>query len=90
MARERTITGILHLCKELKKEELFRKYGKEALNFYENVWEVKQAEMKDLEMEKFLHDMIQLASSTGDYERKKCYDEVYQVSIPLGKLYNGV
>ena len=88
LARERTINGILYLCKELNKEEMFRKYGKEALSFYENVWEVKQAEMKDLEMEKFLDRIKQLASLTGDYERKKCYDEAYQVSIPLGKLKN--
>ena len=88
VARERTITGILHLCKELKKEEMFRKYEKEALSFYENVWEVRHAEMKDLEMETLLHHIKQLASSTGDYEREKCYDEAYQVSIPLGKLQN--
>ena len=94
--RERTIIGILQLCKELKKEEMFRTYGKEALrfygketlSFYENVWEVKEAEMKDLEMEKFLHHIKQLASSSGEYERKKCYDEAYQVSIPLAKLKN--
>ena len=86
VAREKTISGILHLCKELKKEEMFRKYGKEALSFYENVWEVRQSEMKDSEMEKLLRRIKQLASSTGDYERKKCYDEAYQVSIPLGKL----
>ena len=86
VAREKTISGILHLCKELKKEEMFRKYGKEALSFYENIWEVRQSEMKDSEMEKLLRRIKQLASSTGDYERKKCYDEAYQVSIPLGKL----
>ena len=88
LVRERTITGILKLCKELNKEEMSRKYGKEALFFYENVWEVKQAEMKNLEKEKFLYHIKQLASSIGDYERKKCYDEAYQVSIPLAKLKN--
>jgi len=33
VARERTITGVLRLCKELKKDEMFRRYGNEALSF---------------------------------------------------------
>ena len=80
-ATERTIDGILQLCKELKKEEMFRRYGKEALSFYENLWELKQAEMKPPEMKKLLRKARQLASSIGDRERKKCYDEAYQVSM---------
>ena len=82
-ATERTIDGILQLCKELKKEEMFRRYGKEALSFYENVWELKQAEMKPPDMKKLLRKARQLASSIGDHERKKCYDEAYQVSMAV-------
>ena len=80
---ERTISGILQLCKELKKEEMFRRYGKEALSFYENIWKLKQAEMRIPQMKKFLRDIKQLATSIGDHEREKCYDKAYQVSIPL-------
>ena len=79
---EQTISGILQLCKELKREEMLRRYRKEALIFYENLWELKQAEMEPLEMKKFLRYLKQLASSIGDHERKKCYHEAYQVSIP--------
>lgn len=41
VVREKIIFGIFYLCKEFKKEEMFRKYGKEVLSFYENVWEVR-------------------------------------------------
>ena len=79
VAREKIIKGILQLCKELKKEEMFRRYGKEALNFYEHTWEVKHAEMRPRDKKKFLRDMKQLASSIGDHEREKAY----QVSCPM-------
>ena len=81
VARERTITGILQLCKELKKEETFRRYGEEALSFYENVWEMKQATMEPSEMEKFLLDAKQLASSIGDHERERIYYKALQVCL---------
>ncbi len=81
VARERIIIGILQLCKELKKEEMFKKYGKEALSFYENVWEVKQAEMKPPEMKKFFLDRKELALSIGDHEREKVYNEEIQVGF---------
>ncbi len=80
VARERIICGILQLCKELGKEEMFRRYGKEALSFYDNVREVKQAEMKPPEIEKILRECKELASSIGDHEREKVYDEELQVS----------
>ena len=83
VARERIINGILQLCKELKKEDMFQAYGKEALRFHENIWEVKQAKMRPREMKKFLCDIRQLASSIGDQEREKCYDEAYQVSFSM-------
>ena len=79
VARERMINGILQLCKELKKKEMFRRYGEEALKFYENKWEVKQVEMKPPEMKRFLRECKELASSVGDHERKKVYDEALQV-----------
>ena len=85
VARERMINGILQLCNELKKNEMSRRYGEEALNFYEKVWEVKQSDMKLSEMKKFLGGIKQLASSTGDDEREKCYHEAYQVSFLMPK-----
>ena len=78
VATERIINGILQLCKELNKEEWFRRDGKETLSFYENVW--KQAEIKPAEMEKFLHDIKQLATSI---EKEKVYDEALQVGFNL-------
>ena len=89
MARERMINGILQLCKELKKEDMFQAYGKEALRFYENihVWEEKQAKMRPREMKKFLRNMKQLASSIGDQEREKCYHEAYQVSFSMPQRF---
>ena len=81
VARERTITAILKLCKELKKKELFRRYGNEALNFYDNVWEVKQATMELPSMKQFLFEVKQLASSMGDHERKNFYDKALQVGF---------
>ncbi|KAJ7370320.1 hypothetical protein OS493_033116 [Desmophyllum pertusum] len=74
VGRERTIKGILQLCRDLKKVEMFRRYGKEALSFYEEVWEVKQATMKPPEMKKFLRNIKQLASSIGDHQRERLYD----------------
>ena len=85
VARERMINEILQLCKELKKTEMFRRYGKEALIFYENTWEVQQAKMRRPEMKKFLRDMKQLASSIEDQEREKYYREVNQVSFPMSQ-----
>ncbi|KAL9961847.1 hypothetical protein ACROYT_G030874 [Oculina patagonica] len=78
VAMEQTINGILQLSKELNKQEMFRRYGEEALNFHEILWEVKQTKMKAPEMEKFLRDIKELASSIGDHEREKCYHEAYQ------------
>ena len=82
VARERTITGIFRLCKELKKEEMFR-YGKEALSFYEYVWEVKQAMMEPPQMKQFFFDITQVASSIGDHERANIYNKALQVAFCL-------
>ena len=78
VSRERTITGMVQLSKEM----LIR-HGNEALSFYENTWELKQAEMKPPEMEKFLHDVKQLASCIGDHEREKVYGKALQVDFYL-------
>ena len=80
-ARERTITGILQLCEELKKEKMLRSYRNEALSFYEKVWEEKQATMEPMEMEKLLIQVKQLASSIGDRERENIYDKALQVCL---------
>ena len=86
VARERVITGILRLCKELKKEEMLRRYGNEALSFFENVWEVRQATMEPSQMKQFLFDAKHLASSIGDHERENIYDKALEVGVSL--LYN--
>ena len=80
VAKERTIKGILQLCHELRKEKVRRRYGKEALIFYERLWEVKHAEMKPPVMKKFLREIIDLASSVRDHEREKLYRDTLQVS----------
>ncbi|KAJ7370313.1 hypothetical protein OS493_033108 [Desmophyllum pertusum] len=85
VGRERTINGILQLCMELKQLAMFRRYGKEALSFYEDVWEVKQATMKPPEMKKFLRKIKQLASSIGDHKSEILYDEALQTLIKTGK-----
>ena len=87
VARERTINGILQLCKELKKTEMFRRYGREALVFYENTWEVTRGDMRPPDMKKFLRDIKELASSIGDQEREKHYLEVSQVSFPMAQWF---
>ena len=79
VTRERTIAKILQLCEELKKEEMLKRYRKEALSFYENLWELKQSTMEPTEMEKLLLHVKQLASSTGDHERESIYDKALQV-----------
>ena len=86
VARERTINGILCLCKELKKEQTFRRYGKEALSFYENVWEVKQALMEPHEMKQLLFDVKQIAAAIGDHEKENFYHKAFKVGFCLLKI----
>lgn len=83
LAKEETINGILQLCKELNKEEMFKRYGKEALLFNEELWEVRQAKMNAREKKTFLRNIKEIASSIGDHEREKCYHEAYQVSVQI-------
>ena len=79
-ARRRTINGILHLCQELEKKELGKRYGKEALRFNERLWELEYAEMEPSTIQGFLREIKDLASLVGDLERVKIYDDVLQVS----------
>ena len=79
-ARKRTIDGILHLCQELEKKELGKRYGKETLRFNERLWELEYAEMEPSTMEGFLCEIKDLASLVGDLERVKIYDDALQVS----------
>ena len=80
LARERTIRGILQLCKELNREKLYRRFAKEALIFYEDLWREKIEEMDARMIKKFLREIKDLASSVRDYERERHYQAVYQVS----------
>ena len=82
VAREKMIQGILKLCKKLKKKELCRRYKEEALSFYERLWEIKHAEMTEMqpaEMEAFLNENKRLASAIRDHERVKVYRDALQV-----------
>ena len=80
LARERTIRGILQLCKDLNKEKLYRRFGKEALIFFEDLWTEKFKEMNTRMTKRFLREIKDLASSVRDYERESLYQDVYQVS----------
>ena len=79
--RDRTITAILQLCKELKKGELCRRYEKEALSFYERLLEVKHTERKPSRIKGMLRKMKDLASSIKDPDRAKFYLDVFQVGF---------
>ena len=80
LARERTIRGILKLCKDLNKEKLYRRFGKEALIFFEDLWREKFKEMNTRMTKRFLREIKDLASSVRDYKRERLYQDVYQVS----------
>ena len=80
LAKERTIRGILQLCKDLNKENQYRRFGKEAIIFFEDLWGEKADEMDARMTKKFLREIKDLASSVRDYERGWLYQDVYQVS----------
>ena len=80
LARERTIRGILQLCKDLNKEKLYRRFAKEALIFFEDLWREKIEEMDTRRIKQVLREIKDLASSVQDYERERHYTDVYQVS----------
>ncbi|XP_068705851.1 uncharacterized protein [Montipora foliosa] len=85
LARERTIRGILQLCLDLNEKKLHRRYGEEALLFYEELWTRKWEEMDKRAIKKFLRDIKALASSVGDDERKDLYQDVLQKFINTGE-----
>ena len=78
--RKRTIDGILHLCHELEKKELGKRYGEEALRFNERLWELEYAEMESSTMKEFLRELKDLASLVGNLKRVKIYDAALRVS----------
>ena len=80
LARARTIRGILQLCKDLNKEKQYRRFGKEALTFFEDLWREKIEEMDGRMRKKFQREIRDLASSVRDYKRKRLHQDVYQVS----------
>ena len=80
LARERTIRGILELCKDLNKEKQYLRFGREALIFFEDLWREKIEEMDARMIKKFLREIKDLASSVKDYERERHYQDVYKVS----------
>ena len=80
LAKERTIRGILQLCKDLKKETLYRRFGREAILFYEDLWKKKIEEMDTRMIKKFLREIKDIASSVRDYKRERHYQDVYKVS----------
>ena len=81
LARESTIRGILQLCKDLNKEKLYKRFGKEALIFFEDLWTEKFKEMNTRMTKRFLREIKDLALSVRDYERERLYQDVYQVSV---------
>ena len=85
VAREGTIKGILQLCQELEKEKLGRRFEKEALRFYEDLWTVQYDEMDVPAMKKFLCEVKDLASSVGDHDLVELYQDALQVSFFTAK-----
>ncbi|XP_022778297.1 uncharacterized protein LOC111319829, partial [Stylophora pistillata] len=88
--RETIIDGVLNLCQELKEVNMYRRYGQEALSFYEEIWEMKHAEMKDPEMKKLLRKLKELASSIRDDTSEKLYKNALQALIGTGKHLGAV
>ena len=80
LAKERTIRGIVQLCKDLNKEKLYRRFGKEALIFFEDLWREKIEEMNVGMIKNFLREIKDLAASVRDYKRERLYQDVIQVS----------
>ncbi|XP_015747898.1 PREDICTED: uncharacterized protein LOC107327669 isoform X4 [Acropora digitifera] len=85
LARERTIRGILELCKDLNKEKQYLRLRREALIFFEDLWREKIEEMDARMIKKFLREIKELASSVRDYERERLYQDVYQKFLSTGE-----
>ncbi|XP_074621215.1 uncharacterized protein LOC141879799 isoform X2 [Acropora palmata] len=85
LARERTIRDILHLCKQLNKQELYRRFCRRAIIFYEDLLREKVEEMDARMIKKILREIQHLASSVRDYERERHYQDVYQKFLNSGE-----
>ena len=85
-ASVKTIEGILMLCQELKRDKSLGKYEKEALTLYEKIWELRGHEMKPHEKRSHLKKIKDLASSVGDYPKRRLYQKEFQVSLVMVNL----
>ena len=81
LARWRIINGILKLCKELEMEDLRKRYGKEALSFGDGLLESRRSEMKNVEINRLLNELKEVALSIGDRKRKNAYRDALQVKM---------
>ena len=81
LARWRIINGILKLCKELEMEDLRKRYGKEALSFGDGLLESRRSEMKNVEINRLLNELKEVALSIGDRKRKNAYRDALQVNM---------
>ena len=81
LARWRIINGILKLCKELEMEDLRKRYGKEALSFGDGLLESRRSEMKNVEINRLLNELKEVALSIGDRKRKNTYRDALQVRM---------
>ena len=81
LARWRIINGILKLCKELEMEDLRKRYGKEALSFGDGLLESRRSEMKNVEINRLLNELKEVALSIGDRKRKNAYRDALQVRM---------
>ena len=81
LARWRIINGILKLCKELEMEDPRKRYGKEALSFGDGLLESRRSEMKNVEINRLLNELKEVALSIGDRKRKNTYRDALQVRM---------
>ena len=81
LARWRIINGILKLCKELEMEDLRKRYGREALSFGDGLLESRRSEMKNVEINRLLNELKEVALSIGDRKRKNTYRDALQVRM---------
>ena len=68
MARLRIIKGILQICKDLKMEQLKKRYRKEASSFGKRLLEKRRSGNESVEMKTLFSEMKELASWIGRRE----------------------
>ena len=81
LARWRIINGILKLCEDLEMKDLRKRYGKEALSFGDGLLESRRSEMKNVEINRLLNELKEVALSIGDRKRKNTYRDALQVRM---------